>query len=243
VTAKKSDLGSWQTADYKRKNRSVLGADPTSSTAFTPVRKQPRLVPSFNSKLNSTAPTLSGNISDSDSVAIVQSAVSSRSPLRPAWDIDTLSATNEQSIHTNLGSGNAMNNNSPLMAHNTDNDNKNFTVINNTDVCYNFTTTPTSKNIQQQPYFTDQYSSYFSNEYNGLFCIIAEHTVPKIVTDHWHPFKYTNIFSSTFSGICNIKPIGHKKLKSHSIPKLWQTNDTLPCFFKTLALLHIFHQY
>jgi len=62
VTAKISDSGSWQTVDNKCRNKSLLGADPTSLTAFTSVRKQPRLVPSLNLKLNSIAPILSGNI-------------------------------------------------------------------------------------------------------------------------------------------------------------------------------------
>jgi len=65
VTAKKSDSGSWRTVDNKRINKSLFGADPTSPTVFMPVRKQPKLVPASNLKINSIAPTLSGNISDS----------------------------------------------------------------------------------------------------------------------------------------------------------------------------------
>ncbi|KAL4097016.1 hypothetical protein QTP88_021858 [Uroleucon formosanum] len=75
---------------------------------------------------------------------------------------------------------------------------------------------------------SEQLNKHFSANYKGPFTIIAEHSDINLKTDHWHPLKYANNFSSNFVGISNIKLIGHKKIKITFNTKV-SANNFLTC--------------
>jgi len=54
---------------------------------------------------------------------------------------------------------------------------------------------------------------YFSPDYNGPIVILAECTDQDKNLGNLHPFKIAKFFSSNFTGITNIKPVGSKKVK------------------------------
>lgn len=54
---------------------------------------------------------------------------------------------------------------------------------------------------------------YFSPDYNGPIVILAECTDQNKNLGNLHPFKIAKFFSTNFTGITNIKPVGSKKVK------------------------------
>jgi len=55
--------------------------------------------------------------------------------------------------------------------------------------------------------------SYFSPDYNGPIVILAECIDQNKNLGNLHPFKIAKLFSTNFTGITNIKPVGSKKVK------------------------------
>lgn len=83
-------------------------------------------------------------------------------------------------------------------------------VVNSTQITAAIHTTDLPNDINMS---SQCMQSTFSPDYNGPVVILVECIDLNKNLGHWHPIKAAKFFSTSFTGITNIKPAGSKKIK------------------------------